>query len=1164
MENEKRDRAATLLKLFRAFFRLGARTGDDKGRAVPLILVIDDAQWADRDTLYFCEELYRSAVEAGWPMLVLCTHWPREWNQAKQDACTTVRDGDSKPETLAEVCHRLCQRLGVGVARPPGICCLQADSAEKSRHTPLPAFNAPITGNIDSPSDPHACHLYWLDPVDAFDLRVLLKQAIPGTTGPHARKIMNRVGGAPAFLLELINYVLQKKTDLIDGDPQQGFSENGIKRVLNMTGPGHQGLIDTRFLELDASVQEAIGHASFLDVRFLRQLLVETGSRAKAGFTEAELELAHVPYAIIQKQEPTELISAFTLHAWFERAALWLRERIEDEPQIENKLRMTLVQILSEWRDQGRMAALPANERYEVLRLFERELGVLQESPFATGAPYVLLENIRAERKQLEKELGLPDRARATDQRRAQVQTGHYGGITAIAWAPDERWIATGGGEGGDILIWSTETVRPVLQIDTEHMGGMHQLVVSPDGNSLLSVSRSSNFVSVWNTATGELRYRLTHHRSPVQSVVSGPDKAWFTTASGKEFVVWDWETGTAVFGQKYWWPTRWSPFRELVVVPGKGLLAVLGSHGLFLWDPADGAMRGTRPAGKMRFWRQQRTLTASVDGRWLAWAVFDLIVLWDTEGQEQPKILDRDTMQKLGDDSRADVVYGLGFDPKGRWLAASSDGLVQLFSLPGGELFREISGNWVHHDLWGPSFAVGSKGDWVATAGSGGNVNLLDPTGLRSSVALTGQHEWVQVLATSPSGHILAGAGTSSTLALWDTASGDLLHCTPVHRRPILDLAMAPDGAWLASAGRESIVRVWSLDASHREPVRQQEVYDLARDSITDRIEAIAASPDGAWLAVGKVRDHIRIWRLGEDKVEDTEISFDKGKTLLVLNNALHIVTVDTFDVKVWNLNQPKPVYSFQRLTDTEHVRFEALAADQNSRWIAAAGYMVSDVQDQGALWLWDIDVDKRLCLVKGIVSLPFFITFQTRWQYFLNWFRTRLTVKHRRAGAMRAIIFASDGSWLASAGESGKVWIWDPNKASRRYVFDDPSHKGSVYALAAAPDSTWVASAGEDATIRFWHIEGCRHLYTLRSGKRPIRALVVAPDGKVLFSAGDDGLIRRWTLPDRLDTQPICDLAMQPLPEGDWVVWGDPEDEQACHWIEKSSGADRWLKTH
>jgi hypothetical protein len=69
----------------RYFDHIQAMLGDRQGfdRAVPLVLVIDDAQWAKEDQalLDFLDRLLPAAKGKHWPLLLIITHWELEWNE---------------------------------------------------------------------------------------------------------------------------------------------------------------------------------------------------------------------------------------------------------------------------------------------------------------------------------------------------------------------------------------------------------------------------------------------------------------------------------------------------------------------------------------------------------------------------------------------------------------------------------------------------------------------------------------------------------------------------------------------------------------------------------------------------------------------------------------------------------------------------------------------------------------------------------------------------------------------------------------------------------------------------------------------------------------------------------------------------------------------------
>jgi WD40 repeat protein len=73
-------------------------------------------------------------------------------------------------------------------------------------------------------------------------------------------------------------------------------------------------------------------------------------------------------------------------------------------------------------------------------------------------------------------------------------------------------------------------------------------------------------------------------------------------------------------------------------------------------------------------------------------------------------------------------------------------------------------------------------------------------------------------------------------------------------------------------------------------------------------------------------------------------------------------------------------------------------------------------------------------------------------------------------------------------------------------------------------------------------------------------IDGLVFHPNGRWLFSGGSSGVIRRWVLNGVDDQRRACDMAMQALPDDNWVVWRDPDGPNRC-WVNPSPEAQRWL---
>src|SRR6266496_5415529 len=113
------------------------------------------------------------------------------------------------------------------------------------------------------------------------------------------------------------------------------------------------------------------------------------------------------------------------------------------------------------------------------------------------------------------------------------LQTGHTRSANAVAFSPDNRWLASGG-KDNVIKIWDLATGN-VLRTLYGHSSNINALVVSEDGQLLASgsgnvkddrdlgifikggiVGGEDNTVRIWNVQTGRELQVLRGHELPV------------------------------------------------------------------------------------------------------------------------------------------------------------------------------------------------------------------------------------------------------------------------------------------------------------------------------------------------------------------------------------------------------------------------------------------------------------------------------------------------------------------------------------------------------------------------------------------------------------------------------------------------------------------------
>ena len=443
---------------------------------------------------------------------------------------------------------------------------------------------------------------------------------------------------------------------------------------------------------------------------------------------------------------------------------------------------------------------------------------------------------------------------------KTQILSGHFDDVTAVAWSPDGKRIATGSDDG--VRVWDAVTGEGVLSL--EHGSKVRSVAWSPDA-SRIAAGSAVDGVRVWDAVTGEELLSLEHGHK-VWSVVWSPDGSRIATGSDGDGVrVWDAVTGENVLSLEHShkvWSVAWSP-------DGSRIVTSSTFDGVRVWDAVTGKELLSLERG-----RGFDSVVWSPDGsRIVTSSTFDGVRVWDVVTGKELLSLERGR-------GFGSVVWS----PDGRRIATGSDDGVRvwdavLLSLERGHGLKR--GHGVESVVWSPD---GSR----IAAGSFGGVWVWDAVTGEELLSLERGHG-VESVVWSPDGSRIVTSYTFGGVWVWDAVTGKELltfECDYVTA-----VSWSPDGSRIATG---SVDGVWVWDA-----VTGKELLSLERGH---GVESVVWSPDGSRIAAGSFGG-VWVW----DVVTGKELlSLERGRgfgSVVWSPDGRRIVTSYTFGgVWVWD----------------------------------------------------------------------------------------------------------------------------------------------------------------------------------------------------------------------------------------------------------------------